>query len=112
MNNRAPVSGLWCAMLTPLNAAGDVDGVRLARHAHALLAQGVDGVAPFGTTGEGQSFSMAERLAGTDALLAAGISAHRVVAATGCAALPETIALTRHGVQSGCAACLVLPPFF
>jgi 4-hydroxy-tetrahydrodipicolinate synthase len=26
--------------------------------------------------------------------------------------LPETIALTRHGVQAGCAACLVLPPFF
>jgi len=32
--------------------------------------------------------------------------------ATGCVALPETIALTRHGVLSGCAACLVLPPFF
>jgi len=26
--------------------------------------------------------------------------------------LPETIALTRHGVRAGCAACLVLPPFF
>ena len=35
-----------------------------------------------------------------------------MVAATGCAALPDTVALTRHGVQSGCAACLVLPPFF
>jgi 4-hydroxy-tetrahydrodipicolinate synthase len=34
------------------------------------------------------------------------------VAATGCAALPETIELTRHGVEAGCAACLVLPPFF
>jgi 4-hydroxy-tetrahydrodipicolinate synthase len=35
-----------------------------------------------------------------------------MVAATGCAALAETIALTRQGVQSGCAGCLVLPPFF
>jgi 4-hydroxy-tetrahydrodipicolinate synthase len=35
-----------------------------------------------------------------------------VVAATGCAALPDAVALTRHGVRSGCAACLVLPPFF
>ncbi len=84
----------------------------LAAHANALLANGVDGVAPFGTTGEGQSFSVAERQAGVDALLAAGIPGKRVVAATGCAALPETIELTRHGVQSGCAACLVLPPFF
>ena len=99
-------------MLTPLDASGQVDQGLLVAHAQSLLARGVDGVAPFGTTGEGQSFSVAERLAGIDALLAAGIPRDRVVAATGCAALPETVALTRHGVQSGCAACLVLPPFF
>jgi 4-hydroxy-tetrahydrodipicolinate synthase len=99
-------------MLTPLDANGDVDHRMLAAHAHALLAQGVDGVAPFGTTGEGQSFSLAERRAGVDAMLTAGVSPQRVVAATGCAALPETIELTRHGVAAGCAACLILPPFF
>jgi 4-hydroxy-tetrahydrodipicolinate synthase len=103
---------MWCAMLTPLDATGSVDANLLVAHAQSLLSRGVDGVAPFGTTGEGQSFSSGERVAGIDALLTAGIPASRVVAATGCAALPETIALTRHGVQSGCAACLVLPPFF
>ncbi len=84
-----------------------------AAHARWLLAHGVDGVAPFGTTGEGQSFSMAER-AGTDcpACSPPAFPPTRVVAATGCTALAETIALTRQGVQSGCAACLVLPPFF
>jgi len=112
MPSHRPVSGLWCALLTPLDGEGGVDHVRLARHAASLLAQGVDGVAPFGTTGEGQSFSLAEREAGLDALLAAGIPAARIVAATGCAALTETVALTRHGVAAGCAACLVLPPFF
>ena len=35
-----------------------------------------------------------------------------MVAATGCAALPEAVTLTRHATQSGCAASLVLPPFF
>jgi 4-hydroxy-tetrahydrodipicolinate synthase len=108
----APVHGLWCATLTPINGSGGVDHGLLIAHARSLLDRGVDGVAPFGTTGEGQSFSVAERLAGVDALLAGGIPSERVVAATGCAALPETIALTRHGVQAGCAACLVLPPFF
>jgi 4-hydroxy-tetrahydrodipicolinate synthase len=99
-------------MLTPLDASGGVDHAMLVTHAKSLLARGVDGVAPFGTTGEGQSFSVAERRAGVDALLAAGIPPEKLVAATGCAALPETIALTRHGVEAGCAACLVLPPFF
>jgi 4-hydroxy-tetrahydrodipicolinate synthase len=108
----APVHGMWCAMLTPLDAAGGVDHGMLVAHARSMLARGVDGVAPFGTTGEGQSFSVAERQAGIDALLAGGIPGERVVAATGCAALPETVALTRHGVAAGCAACLVLPPFF
>jgi 4-hydroxy-tetrahydrodipicolinate synthase len=99
-------------MLTPLASFGGVDHGLMVAHARSLLDRGVDGIAPFGTTGEGQSFSVAERLAGVDALLAAGIPGERVVAATGCAALPETVALTRHGVQAGCAACLVLPPFF
>ena len=112
MNSTHPVRGLWCATLTPLDRDGGVDHARFAAHARALLAQGIDGIAPFGTTGEGQSFSVAERQAGLEALLAAGIPAARLVSATGCAALTETIALTRHGVRAGCAACLVLPPFF
>jgi 4-hydroxy-tetrahydrodipicolinate synthase len=112
MTSAAPVHGLWCAMLTPLNATGGVDRGMLIAHARSLLGRDVDGVAPFGTTGEGQSFSVAERQAGIDALLAGGIPGERVVAATGCAALPETVTLTRHGVAAGCAACLVLPPFF
>ena len=106
------VHGVWCAMLTPLDRDGGVDHARFARHAQGLLARGIDGVAPFGTTGEGQSFSMAERADGLAALLAAGIVADRIIAATGCAALPESVALTRQAVQSGCAGCLVLPPFF
>jgi hypothetical protein len=111
-SNIHAVQGLWCAMLTPIGRDGGVDRERFAQHAKWLLAQGVDGVAPFGTTGEGQSFSMAERADGLAALLKADVPPERVVAATGCAALTETIALTRESVQSRCAACLVLPPFF
>ena len=108
----APIRGLWCATLTPLAADGSVDHPRFAAHIHRLFAQGVEGVAPFGTTGEGQSFSIAERMAALDALLAAGVPAERLVAATGCAALPDTVALSRHALRAGVARSLVLPPFF
>ena len=107
-----PVQGVWCAVLTPFDSAGLPDSARLARHVRRILAAGVDGIALFGTTGEGQSLSLKERRAGLDALLAAGIAPSRIVAATGCASLPETIALTRHAVESNCAGALVLPPFF
>jgi len=106
------IRGLWCATVTPMAADGAIDDRRFAAHARALFAQGVDGIAPFGTTGEGQSFSCDERRAGLDALLAAGIPATRIVAATGCTPLPETVALTKHAVAAGCIAALVLPPFF
>jgi len=108
----APIRGLWCATLTPLTADGGVDHARLAAHVRRLFTQGVEGVAPFGTTGEGQSFSVAERMAALDALLAAGVPAARMVVGTGCAALPDAVTLTRHALRAGIARSLVLPPFF
>src|SRR5512143_2804360 len=106
------IRGVWCATLTPLDANGDVDRARLRDHAQMLLARGVDGIAPFGTTGEGPSFSTAERRAGLDALIESGIDARRIAPATGCAALVDAVELTRHAVQTGCIGALVLPPFF
>src|SRR5664279_521137 len=107
MNGSKSIRGVWCATLTPFDAEGKPDHVRLATHAKRLLANGIDGIALFGTTGEGQSLSLSERRAGLDALLAAGIPASQIVAGTGCAALPETIELTLHAVQAGCAGALV-----
>src|SRR2546423_2316852 len=111
-NQPRPVQGVWCAVLTPFDAAGLPDHARLAQHVRRILGAGVDGIALFGTTGEGQSRSLNGRRAGLDALLAAGIAPGRIVAATGCASLPETIELTRHATQSACAGALILPPFF
>ena len=114
MNGHPPhlIQGLWCATLTPVGNDGRIDPARFADHVRWLFTQGVQGIAPFGTTGEGQSFSLDERRAGVDALLAGGIAGSRIVAGTGCASLAETIALSKHAVQAGCRACLVLPPFF
>jgi 4-hydroxy-tetrahydrodipicolinate synthase len=107
-----PYTGLWPAMLTPLDDTLAIDTPRFASHARALLDAGCTGVTPFGTTGEGPSFSVAERQAALDSLIAQGIPAERILASTSCAALPDTVALTCHAVQAGTRACLVLPPFF
>ena len=104
--------GVWCATLTPLAASGVPDIARLAAHTKRMFAAGVDGIALFGTTGEGQSFSLEERRGALESLLAAGIEPARIIAATGCAALPDTIELTRHATRIGCAGVLIVPPFF
>ncbi|MFO1305741.1 MAG: dihydrodipicolinate synthase family protein [Burkholderiales bacterium] len=113
MNGHPPhlIDGLWCATLTPLAESGLIDHARFAAHVQWLFSQGVRGIAPFGTTGEGQSFSVDERRDALDALLTS-IPAKRVLPGTGCASLADTIALTRHATRAGCVASLVLPPFF
>jgi 4-hydroxy-tetrahydrodipicolinate synthase len=112
MTTNSRVRGLWCATLTPIDRRGAIDTARFARHVHDLLARGVEGVAPFGTTGEGPSFSTSERQAGLEALLAAKVPTSRIVASTGAASISDAVALTRHALAQGVVRCLVLPPFF
>jgi 4-hydroxy-tetrahydrodipicolinate synthase len=112
MTLKPPYQGIWPALLTPLNADLSIDIAALVVHCKSLLAAGCTGVTPFGTTGEGPSFSVAERIAAVDGLIAGGIAAERILVSTSCAALPDVVALTRHAVQSGTYACLMLPPFF
>ncbi len=112
MTSSVPYTGLWPAMLTPLDETLAIDRAAFAAHALALLDAGCTGVTPFGTTGEGPSFSVAERQAAVDALIGHGVPAQRILVSTSCAALPDTVALTRHAVKAGTRACLVLPPFF
>jgi len=99
-------------MLTPLTAELDIDIASFARHASSLLDAGCTGVTPFGTTGEGPSFSVDERRAAVDGLIAGGVPASRILVSTSCAALPDAVALTRHAVSAGTYGCLLLPPFF
>ncbi len=109
---QSPISGVWPALLTPLDARLGIDIARFAAHAQALLGAGCSGVTPFGTTGEGPSFSVAERQAAIDGLVDAGVPAAQILVSTSCAALPDAVALTRHAVQVGARGVLLLPPFF
>jgi 4-hydroxy-tetrahydrodipicolinate synthase len=112
MIDTSRVRGLWCATLTPLDRDGRIDAARMSAHARQLLSQGVDGIAPFGTTGEGPSFAVSERRAGLEGLLSGGITAGRLVAGTGAAAFTDAVELTRHALGLGVYRCLVVPPFF
>jgi len=107
-----PFRGIWPAMLTPLDERLAIDQGRFTAHALSLLAAGCGGVTPFGTTGEGPSFGLDERLDAVEALVAGGVPASQVLVSTSCAALTETLALTRHALQIGAHGCLMLPPFY
>lgn len=103
---------LFVPLITPFASDLSVDLPRLTTLAQKLLADGADGLAPFGTTSEATSMSVDERISALEALLAAGIDPRCLIPGTGCAALPDTIRLTRHAVGLGVRGTLTLPPFF
>ena len=112
MTRPTPLPGIWPALLTPLTERLDIDHAVFAAHAKALLEAGCGGVTPFGTTGEGTAFSVDERRAAVDALVAGGVPGSRILVSTSCAALPDTLALTKHALDIGAWGCLMLPPFY
>lgn len=105
-------SGPWTASLTPLNANLSIDLGAYLAHMRWLLNAGSAGVAAFGTTGEANSFSLAERLQIIDALAQSGIAHERMTIGVGCCAAPDTIALTRAVLDAGYSNVLMLPPFY
>ncbi|MHA1564321.1 MAG: dihydrodipicolinate synthase family protein, partial [Alphaproteobacteria bacterium] len=112
MTNQSACHGLWVPALTPFTADLEVDVARFIAHCHWLLANGANGLAAFGTTSEANSLSGGERMALLDQLVEAGIAPSALMPGTGCCALPDTVALTRHAVDHGCAGVLLLPPFY
>lgn len=106
------IRGCWAALATPLADDGAVALGRMVRHAQGLLGSGCDGAVLFGTTGEGTSFSAAERLAAIEELLAAGVPAARIALGAGFPAVPDSVSLIRAGLGLGLTQFLVLPPYF
>jgi 4-hydroxy-tetrahydrodipicolinate synthase len=98
-------------VVTPFKADLRPDPERFIAHCRWLLSQHV-GLAAFGTNSEANSQSVSERMELLDALVAAGLDTARMMPGTGCCALTDTVRLTAHAVQLGCAGVLMLPPFY
>ena len=106
------IDGFWVAAATPLTPAGDVDTALLGDHARSLFASFCDGLVLFGTTGEGPSFTAAERIATVRALLEQGIAPERLALGVGFPAMPDAAALCREALALGLTQLLALPPYF
>lgn len=105
------LTGAFAPVVTPFHADLTPDAPRFLAHCEWLLSHGV-GLAPFGTNSEANSLGTQERIALLDHLIDAGLDTRRMLPGTGCCSLPETVTLTRHAVERGCAGVLMLPPFF
>ncbi|UYN98079.1 MAG: dihydrodipicolinate synthase family protein [Devosia sp.] len=108
----APLKGVIAASITPIAADLSVDIGRLAAHTHRLIDNGCAYVSTFGTTGEGASFSTAEKLKALGALRDAGADMSRQVPGVMTPTLDDAAAMVTGIAALGCRAALVLPPFY
>jgi 4-hydroxy-tetrahydrodipicolinate synthase len=105
------IRGVLAPVITPFRADLAPDRERFIAYCQWLLSQNC-GLAVFGTNSEANSLSTGERIFLLDALVAAGIDPSRTMPGTGCCSITETVALTAHAVEHGCAGVLMLPPFY
>ena len=109
---RLPIHGVFCASATPVLEDGTPDHAAFAVHARALIDEGCDGIALLGTTGEANSFSLSQRQALLDKVIASGIDPQRLLPGTSQTNVADTVTLMRHAVDAGVKATVVLPPFY
>lgn len=107
-----PISGVFCASATPVLEDGTPDHAAFATHCQGLLDEGCDGIALLGTTGEANSFSIAQRQALLEKVIASGIDPQRLMPGTSQTNVADTVTLMRHAVDAGVKATVVLPPFY
>lgn len=111
MTDPSTIRGVLSPVIMPFTADLTPDAKRLVTQCRWLLSQGC-GIALFGTTGEANSLSVEEKIDLLDALVDGGICPRRMMAGTGLCALTDTVRLTAHAVNRGCAGVLMLPPFY
>jgi 4-hydroxy-tetrahydrodipicolinate synthase len=101
------------ALVTPFTADGtEIDGDCLRSQVERLIAAGVHGLVPGGSTGEFTALTLAERKQLTEDCVKAANGRVPVVAGTGALSTAEAIELSRHAASVGASALMVVPPFY
>lgn len=104
--------GLHAPPLTPFTADLRPDADRFVEHCHHLLESGCHGLVPFGTTGEGTSLSVKERMVLLEALIEGGIAPEQLVPGVASCAAGQVVELCQFAVSLGCAGVLLPPPWY
>ncbi len=103
--------GVGAAMITLYLANGDIDVAAMGRFGRWLMSQGCESLLVFGTTGEGPSISVTEKIATIRAMVDAGIPPRCLIVGAGAPSLHDVVTLVNALGGIG-AQALILPPYF
>lgn len=106
------LSGVIVAAATPVGEDFLPDHGLFHSHVKNLIDEGCHYVAPFGTTGEANSFPVEARIDALRAIVEGGIEPGRLVPGTGASSLQDALKITRNALDLGVAGVMILPPFY
>jgi len=105
-------TGLVAAPHTPFASDGALAVSVVPAQIERLVADGVAGAFVCGSTGEGPSMSVGERMRLAEEWIRHRPAGFPVMVHVGGAALPDSVALARHAEEIGADAVATLPPFY
>lgn len=111
-NSEKMCEGVYAAALTPMHKDYSCNYEELAKHCQDLMKRGCKGVALFGTTGEGPSFSVDERKQAVKAVINLGVDPRKIIVGVSCAAMEDVVKITSAAIDLQCSSVLMMPPFF
>jgi len=104
--------GLYVAIVTPFDDAGEVDEEALRRLVRMHVEAGTDGLVPCGTTGENPTFDEAEHLRVVRTVVEEAAGKLQVVAGAGSNDTKKAVSLARGARDAGADALLVITPYY
>lgn len=106
------LEGVMVALLTPIDDDGAVDHHALSKLVRSLVSAGVSGISPAGTTGEGASLSLVQRLAVVDTVVGAVPGGMPVIPGVFRDVVAEATDELAAYADHGAGAALVAPPHY
>lgn len=107
------LKGLMVALITPFTEdQRGIDRQALDAHIKRLIAAGVHGLVPGGSTGEFAALSTEERKELVEQTVASAAGKVPVVAGIGDLSTSKAVELAKHAAEAGAAALMVVPPFY
>ena len=101
--------GTFTVMVTPFDAAGEVDAAGLAAFTRWQIDQGIHGLIPLGSTGEFLSLSQDER---RQTVIEAAAGRVPVLIGTGAEDTREVVRASREAEALGADGVMIIPPFY
>jgi len=104
--------GVFVALVTPMTADQEVDYDALGAMVEHMIANGVHGIAPLGTTGEYYALSAEERQAVAAGTIQAAAGRAKVMVGVSAGSTREVIAYARQAEKLGADGILLASPYY